>query len=136
MYYEHIPERVITVNGTTIVWDVLVVTDRTILANRPGKLLYDKREKTCLLIEIVIPDDSNGNNKETEKLNKYKDLEIAFNRVWKARAKIVPFIIGALGTVKKGLAQNLQLLPAHRSATELQKVTLKSTAQSFRLVLG
>jgi len=34
-YYKHIPERVITVNGTTIMWDVLVITDGTILANRP-----------------------------------------------------------------------------------------------------
>jgi len=67
-----------------------------------------------------------------KKLSKYKYLEIAFSRVWNGRTKIVPVIIGALGTVKKGLAQNLQLLPAHRSATELQKVTLMSTAQSVR----
>jgi hypothetical protein len=39
----------------------------------------------------------------------------------------VPVIIGALGTIKKGLDQNHQLLPGHRSATELQKVTLMST---------
>jgi len=31
-YYEHIPETVINVNGTTIVWDIPVFTDRTILA--------------------------------------------------------------------------------------------------------
>jgi hypothetical protein len=30
-YYEHIPERVLTVNGTTILWDIPV--DQTILAN-------------------------------------------------------------------------------------------------------
>ena len=32
-YYEHVPERVININGTAIMWDVLVVTDRTISAN-------------------------------------------------------------------------------------------------------
>jgi len=32
-YYENIPERVLTVNGTTILWDTLVITDQTILAN-------------------------------------------------------------------------------------------------------
>jgi len=32
-YYEHVPERVLCVNSTTIMWDVLVITDRTILAN-------------------------------------------------------------------------------------------------------
>jgi len=40
--------------------------------------------------------------------------------MWKARSEIVPAIIGALGTIKKGLYQNLMLLPSHPSATELQ----------------
>jgi hypothetical protein len=33
-----------------------------------------KKEETCLLINIDIPDDSNVNTKETEKLSKWKDL--------------------------------------------------------------
>jgi len=33
--------------------------------------------------------------------------------------KIVPVIIGALRTIKKGLDQNRQLLPGHRSVLEL-----------------
>ena len=86
--------------------------------------------KTCLLIDIDIPDDSNVRTKETEKLSNYKDLKIEVSRTWKVRTKIVAVIIGALGTIKKGLDQNLQLLPGHRSATELQKVTLISTAHS------
>jgi hypothetical protein len=32
-YCEHTPERVVNVSGTTIMWDVLVVTDQTIVAN-------------------------------------------------------------------------------------------------------
>jgi hypothetical protein len=44
---------------------------------------------------------------ETEKLNKCKVLEIEFNRTLKMRTKIVQFIVGALGTNKKELAQNL-----------------------------
>jgi len=47
------------------------------------------------------------------------------------RKKIVPVIIAALGTVKKGLDQILQLLPGHRLAVELQ-ITLISTTHSFR----
>ena len=52
--------------------------------------------------------------------------------MWKVRTKIVPVIIAVLGTIKKGLDQNLQLLPGHLWATELQKVTLMSTAHSIR----
>jgi len=71
-------------------------------------------------VPIAIPDDSNINTKEAEKLSKYTDLEIEVSRMWKVRMKIAPVIIAALGTIKKGLDQNLQLLPGHPSAKELQ----------------
>jgi len=96
-YCEHVSEKVINVNSTTIMWDVPVVTDQTVLANQLNVVLQDKKEKTCLLIDITIPDDSNVNTKEAEKL----------------KTKIVSVIIGALGTIKKGLYQNVLLLPGH-----------------------
>jgi len=77
---------------------------------------------------MAIADDSNVNTKESDNLSKYKDLEREIIRMWKVRTKIVPVIIGALGTIKKALHQNLQLLPGYRSATELQDITLMSTA--------
>jgi len=52
--------------------------------------------------------------------------------MWTVRTKILPVIIEALGAIKKGLDQNLQLLPGHLSAIELQKTTLMSTAHSIR----
>ena len=87
-----------------------------------------KKEKTCLLIDIAIQDDSKVNTKETEKLSKYKDLDIAVSRMWKMRTKIVSVITGALGTIKKGLDQNLRVLPGHQSAIQRQEVTLMSAA--------
>ena len=47
------------------------------------------------------------------------------------RTKIVPVTIGALEIIKNGLDQNRQLLSGHRSAVELQKFTLMSTAHSI-----
>jgi hypothetical protein len=66
-----------------------------------------KKEKACLLIDIAISDDANVNRKETEKLSKYKDLEIKVSRKRTVRTKIVPIIIGALGAIKNGLDQTL-----------------------------
>jgi hypothetical protein len=48
----------------------------------------------------------------------------------------VPVITGVLGTIKKGIVQNVQLLPDHPSAIELQKVTLMSTAHNVRNRFG
>jgi hypothetical protein len=52
--------------------------------------------------------------------------------MWKLREKLVPVIIGAIGLVKRRFDQNIQLLPAHRSATELQNITLIIAAHSIR----
>ena len=68
-----------------------------------------KKEKTCVLIDRAIPDDSNIIIQETEKLSKYQDLETEVSRMWKRGTEIMPVIIGALGTFKKGLDQNFQL---------------------------
>ena len=64
---EHVSERV-TVNGTAVItWDVPVITDRKTFANRTDTVLHVKWEKAGLLIDIVIPDDSNLNTEDTEK---------------------------------------------------------------------
>jgi hypothetical protein len=44
------------------------------------------------------------------------------------RMKIVLLIMRALGAMEKRLERNLQLLPGHPSAIELQKIKLMSTA--------
>ena len=73
-------------------WDVPVIVDRTILANRPDIVLNDKREETCLLVDMATPMIQTLTKKETEKRNKYKDLEIEVSGMWKVRAKTAQFI--------------------------------------------
>ena len=80
-----------------------VHTDRTISANKPDIIIKDKREKTCMLIDMAVPSDRNISVKVAEKLSKYKDLEIAITRIWGTKIQIVPVVIGALGVVKKGI---------------------------------
>jgi hypothetical protein len=73
--------------------------------------------------------------KETDKLRKYKDLEMGVSRMWKVRTKTVPVITGALGTIRKGFHQNHQLLPGHLLTMKLQKIMLMSTAHIICKVL-
>ena len=50
----------------------------------------------------------NNNNKVTEKLSKYKDLELEMERMWGMKATTIPVVIGALGLIKKGLEKYIQ----------------------------
>ena len=84
-WYEHEPTTVTEKNNITILWDMPIHTDRTIAANRPIIVLKNKKDKTCLLIDMTVPLDANTSVKTTEKLNKYKDLEIEVERMWGAQ---------------------------------------------------
>jgi hypothetical protein len=70
-------------------------------ANRPDAELHGKTEKTCLLIDIALPDDAKVKTKETEELSKYKNPKIEVSRVWEVRTNTVPVITRALGTTTK-----------------------------------
>ena len=98
-----------------------------------------KKEKICLPIDIAIPDDSNVNTKESEKLSMFEDLEFEFSRMWKLRTKIVPVTIGTLETIKKELDQKLQLLPGYAVSprvSKLRTVTLLSIRIQIRVMQG
>ena len=73
-YCEHIPDRVINVKGTTGMWDVPFITDRTVLANRPDAMLRDKTEKICLLVDKAIPCDPYFNTKAS--VDKKNQLDV------------------------------------------------------------
>ena len=55
-------------------------------------------------MDIAVPGDNNVLQKETEKCEKYQDLAREIKRIWKSRTKVVPVVVGALGSVSKKLA--------------------------------
>jgi len=63
---KHIPVRVINDNGSTVMSDIPIITDRQILVNRPDTALHDKIEKICLLIDIAILDEPKLKKKNME----------------------------------------------------------------------
>ena len=68
-WYEHEPKAVTEKESVTILWDTSIHTDRTNAAKRPDTVPKNKKDKTCLLIDMTIPLDTNTSVKTTEKLN-------------------------------------------------------------------
>ena len=135
-WYEHQP-KTITENGkVTILWDMPIHTDREIKANRPDIIIKHKTKKECILIDMAIPSEHNTSVKVTEKLSKYKDLEIEINRMWGTKTTTIPVVIGALGLVKKGLEKYTDNIPGNINIQEVQKIALLGTAHIIRRVLS
>ena len=75
-WYEHKPLPAVDTPKVTILWDFPIRTDRKTQDNRPDMVIKHKQNKTCQLIDMSVPSDSNISAKEFEKIRKYKDLEI------------------------------------------------------------
>ena len=85
--------------------------EREVTANRQDIIIKNKKEKTCVLIDVAIPADRNVVQKEAEMKLMYKTLCIKIQRMWNLKCKIIPVIIGATGIVTKGLRKNLEATP-------------------------
>ena len=109
-----------------------VQTDRHISANRPDIIIRDKVSSTCKLIDITIPCNTTVSSKEIEKKSKYKDLEIEIQRMWKMKTKVIPIVIGPLGTIKKGMECNTRNVSENMNINSLQKTCLLGTARILR----
>lgn len=79
-----------------------IPTERKI-ANKPCILIKDKNQQRCIIIDVVVAEENNTSVKFTEKLSKYKDLEIEIGMVWSTRNKTTLVIVWFLGLVKEGL---------------------------------
>ena len=79
-------------------------------------------------IDVEIPGDRNVIKKEAENILKYKDLVIDIQHVWNVKAKLIPVIIRATGTISKSLRQYLSNITGKGEIKELQYTAILGTA--------
>jgi len=119
----------------TVLWNQAVHTDREVTANWLDILIKNKKEKTCVLIDVAISADRNVVKKEAEKKLKYKSLSTQIQLMWNMRRKIIPVLNGATRTVTEGLKKNLEAMPGIHSIDSLQKTVILGTSHIIRKVL-
>jgi hypothetical protein len=73
--------------------------------------------------------------KEAEKILRYKDLIIEIQAMWNVKAKAIPVITGATGTISRSLRQYLSNIPGKHKIKELQQTAIFGTAHKLREVL-
>ena len=73
--------------------------------------------------------------KESEKKDKYLDLAGELKKMWNMKVTIIPIVIGALGTVTKGLIQGEEDLEIRERVETIQTIALLRSARIQRRVL-
>jgi hypothetical protein len=119
----------------TILWIQEVQTDRTIPNNKPDIIIRENEKGTSILIDAAIPGDRNVIKIEAEKVFKYEDLTIEIQRMWNVKARVIPVIIGATGTVSKSFRKYVSDIPGEHDVKEIQKTAILGTAHILREVL-
>jgi len=86
-------------------------------------------------IDVAMPADRNVIKKEAEYILKYKDLIMEIQSMWNVKAKVIPVITGASGSISKSLRQCLSNVAGKHGMKELQKAAILDTAHILREVL-
>ena len=90
-------------NKVTTLWDMPVQTNKEIKANRPDKVVKDKEKRTCLLIDMSIPNEGKHLFKTVQKLPKYKDLKIEIEKPWKLKQQLSQWSLVLSALSRRGL---------------------------------
>jgi hypothetical protein len=64
-----------------------------------------------------------------------KGLTIEIQRMWNAKTKVIPVIIGATGTISKSFRKYVSNIPGNHEVKEPQKTAILGTAHILRKVL-
>ena len=77
--------------------------------------------------------DDKINLKECEKKDKYPDLARELKKLWNMKVTIIPIVIGAFGTITKGLLKGLEDLEVGGRVETIQMTALLRMARILRL---
>lgn len=105
--HEYSPQTLLENESLKLYWDHPLITDRSILHNRPDIVILDKKEKTATIIDITVPADDNAEKAYTEKVVKYHDLAFELKEIHQlTRTSILPLVITTNGLVEMHLTQH------------------------------
>ena len=119
-------------------WDRSIITDKTIVANKPDIVVVDRSERRAMIVDITVPHDENLVKAEKDKQIKYLDLAREVVDMWHVdSAIIVPIVVTANGLIAKSLDQHLRRLSLGSWIKGLiQKAVLLDTARIVRRFLS
>ena len=91
-------------------WDRPIETTVKLQHNRLNVILVNRQDKEWTIAEFSVPWDKNVLLKEEEKIQRYIPLDKEILKAHGVSTKIVPIILGSLGTVTNQLKADLAVL--------------------------
>ena len=118
-----------------LLWDFNIQMDHLIRARRPDLIIINNKKRICKIVDFAVPADHRINLKECAKKDEYLDLARELKKLWNMKVTIVPIVIGAFGTITKGLLKGLEDLEVSGRGETIQMTALLKMARILRRVL-
>ena len=134
-WYMHNPEPVLENDTHKLLWDFDIQTDPLISARRPDLIIINKKKRICKIVDFAVLVDHRIKLKECEKRDKYLDLARELKKLWNMKVTIISIVIGAFGTITKGLLKGLEELEVGDRVETIQTTALLKTARILRRIL-
>lgn len=135
-YYKYEPLSVLENNTAKLYWDRSIITDRTIRANKPDIVLFDKTANVINLFDIAIPLNNNMLTTYSTKVGKYTELADEMRMMYQVeRVSITPIIISATGLIPKSLLEHLKQHSLESALQTMQKSVILNTCNIVRRFL-
>ena len=130
----HNPAPVLENDSHKLLWDFNIHTDHLIQVRRPDLIMINKKEnlqnsRLCCLGWPL------NKTERMWKEDKYLDLARELKKLWNMQVTIIPIVIGAFGTVTKGLLKGLEDLEVGGRVETIQTTALLRTARILRRFL-
>ena len=98
-------------------------------------VVVDKKERVCKITDFTVHGDSRIEEKEKDKIGKYQDVGRELQKIWNAKVKIIPLVVGSLGAIPKQFGNRLKQTGITAGTAQVQKTLLLGTARILRKVL-
>ena len=109
--------------------------DHLIPARRSDLIIINKKKRICKIVDFAVQVDHRINLKKCAKKDKYLELARELKKLWNMKVTIVPIVIGAFGTITKGLLKGLEDLEVGGRVETIQMTALLRMARILRRVL-
>ena len=135
------PQRVAQKDQLQLWWEIVAKTVTKDEKNKPDMILWSREQKTCQLVEITVPLDTNLKEAYHLKEMKYIPSISEMQRLYKEyKFSTTVITIGALGAVPKILKHNLKKLPLPKERIDIiiqriQRAALTGTLKICKTVV-
>ena len=105
------PPEVTKKDHLEVWWDQEIITTRKVKHNRPDMLIWGIKEKTCKIVEVTCPLDTNIQQAFELKQQKYIQLISQMQLLHPGyKFSTIFVVVGGMGAIPKNLDSNLQKL--------------------------